>query len=233
MREDEKAGLRRLPLFSEMMPQTFDALMRVAYSQEFPPRLELFRQGRMADFLHVVVEGLVELHAEWQGQHTIMGVVRPVSAFILAACVCDVPYLMSARTVMPSRIVLIPAGDLRMAMRRDPDLAMAAMTEMADSYRVMVRHAKTLKLRNARQRLAAWVLNQAAGGRGFVMPVEKQHLASYLGITPESLSRTFRVLQDHGVMTDGAHVILTDPAALREVAHPDPQMDTPADGRLV
>lgn len=233
MRDDEKTSLRRLPLFRDMMPQTFEALMRVAYSQEFPAQLDLFRQGRHADFLHVVVEGAVELHAEWQGQVTVMGLQLPVSAFILAACLGDVPYLMSARTIAVSRIVLIPVGDLRSALRRDPDLAMTAMVELATSYRVMVRHAKTLKLRNARQRLAAWILNQAEGGRSFVMPVEKQHLASYLGIAPESLSRTFRALQDHGVKADGARIIITDPAILREVARPDPQMDTPADGRLV
>lgn len=233
MRDDEKAGLRRLPLFREMMPQTFDALMRVAYSQGFPPDLELFRQGSTADFLHVVVEGAIELQAQWQGRTTIMGIQLPVSAFILAACVSHTPYLMSARTIEPSRVVLIPTGDLHMAMRRDPDLAMAAMTELSNSYRVMVRHAKTLKLRNSRQRLAAWILNRANGRRGFVMPVEKQHLASYLGITPESLSRTFRALHDHGVMTDGPRIIITDPALLREIAIPDPQMDSPADGRLV
>lgn len=233
MGKNEKAELRKLPLFRDMMPQSFEVLMRVAYSQEFPPQLDLFRQGHSADFLHVIVEGAVELWSEWEGQQTAMGVVQPVSAFIVAACVHDVVYLMSARTLERSRIVLVPASEFRRVMRRDADLAMAAMTELATSYRYMVRHAKSLKLRTARERLAAWILNQAGNTSGFVMPVEKRHLATWLGITPESLSRTMRGLQEDGVKVDGARIVITDPARLGRVATPDPQMDTPVDGRLV
>lgn len=228
MRDEDRPGIRRLPLFREMMSQTFDTLMQVSYAQTFPAQLDLFHQGEDADFLHILVEGMVELHADWQGREAVMGVVRPVSAFILAACVRDAPYLMSARTLERSRIILLPAADLRAAMRRDPDLAMATMGELATSYRVMVRHAKNLKLRNARERLAAWILRQseqAGGVAGFTLPVEKRHLASYLGVTAESLSRTIRALRDDGVMIDGQRVIITDADRLGALARLDPMLD--------
>lgn len=228
MREEDRPGIRRLPLFREMMSQTFDQLMQVSYAQVFPPRLDLFRQGETADFLHIVVEGAVELHAGWRDREAVMGVVRPVSAFILAACVKDAPYLMSARTLERARIVLLPAADLRAAMRRDPDLAMAAMSELATGYRVMVRHAKNLKLRTARERLAAWILRQSAlagGSLSFALGVEKRHLASYLGVAPESLSRTIRTLRGAGAVFDGTRVILTDAAKLKDLAGLDPMLD--------
>ncbi len=228
MREEDKPEIRRLPLFRDMMSQTFDSLMQVSYDQTFPGQLELFRQGETAGFLHIVVEGVVELHAGWQGREAVMGVVRPVSAFILAACVRDAPYLMSARTLERSRIVLLPATDLRAAMRRDPDRAMATMGELAASYREMVRHAKNLKLRNARENLAAWILRRsehAGGAVGFNLPVEKRHLASYLGVTAESLSRTIRALREDGVIFDGHRVIIVDIEKLRALARLDPMLD--------
>lgn len=230
MREEERPGIRRLPLFREMSEATFDRLMEVSYAQNFPPALDLFTQGERADFLHVLVEGLAELHSEWQGRETVMGVVQPVSAFIVAACVRDGQYLMSARTLARSRIVLIPVGDLLAAMHRDADFAMAAMTEMARSYRVMVRHAKNMKLRNARERLAAWILRESmhlGGAAGFLLPVEKRRLASYLGITAESLSRSIRGLREDGVRIDGARVTITDMARLVALAGPDPLIDDP------
>ncbi|MBW7922592.1 MAG: helix-turn-helix domain-containing protein [Rubellimicrobium sp.] len=230
MREEERPGIRRLPLFREMSEQTFGTLMDVSYAQNFPPLLDLFSQGQNADFLHVLIEGTVELHSDWHGRETVMGVVQPVSAFIIAACVRDGAYLMSARTLERSRIVLIPADDLRHSMRRDADFAMAAMDEMARGYRVMVRHAKNMKLRNARERLAAWVLRESThlgGAAGFVLPVEKRRLASYLGITAESLSRSIRSLREDGVRIDGARVTITDPARLTALAGPDPLIDDP------
>lgn len=230
MRDEEKPEIRRLPLFREMSEETFDRLMGVSYAQNFPPALDLFTQGEKADFLHVIVEGMVELHSEWRGRETVLGVEQPVSAFIIAACVRDGQYLMSARTLVRSRIVLIPAEDLRTAIHDDADFAMAAMAEMARGYRVMVRHAKTMKLRNARERLAAWILREAAhqgGVAGFVLPVEKRRLASFLGITAESLSRTIRSLREDGVRIDGARVTITDAARLSALAGPDPLIDDP------
>jgi len=230
VREQEKPDIRRLPLFRDMATANFETLMQVAYSQNFPPQLDLLRQGEPADFLHIVVEGMVELRAEWGGRETTMAVVGPISTFVLAACIKDTAYLMSARTLEKSRIVMVPAVDLRAAFRRDPDFAMAVIVDLAGSYRSMVRHAKNLKLRNSRERLAAFVLRQSAlNGQapGFVLPVEKRLLASYLGMTPENLSRTMRQLESEGLKVDGQRLIITDRAALTALAQPDPLIDGP------
>ncbi len=231
MRDDEKSRLRRLPLFREMTTPTFDKLMEIAYVQTFPAQLELIRQGDFADFLHVIIEGSVELRAAWNGNSTVMGIVHPVSTFILAACVCDEPYLMSASTLERSQIVMIPAADVRVALRHDPDFAMAAMRELAEGYRTFVRHAKNLKLRSSQQRLAAYILHQSrcnSDATTIVLPVEKRHLASHLGMTPENLSRSMKALQDHGVAVQGMRVTIIDRGRLAAVAVPDPLIDGPA-----
>ena len=232
MRDDEKPAIRSLPLFRAISTPVFDGLMAASYSQNFPPQLDLFLQGDRADFLHILVEGAVELHADWNGREAVMGMVRPVSSFILAACIRDMPYLMSARTLERSRILMLPTVDLRAAIRREPELSAAVMSELADGYRDMVRQSKNLKLRTARERLAAWVLGQARARdqtNSFVLPVEKRHLASYLGMTPESLSRALGDLKAHGIAIDGARMIITDRSRLSAVAGYDALMDdTPA-----
>lgn len=228
MREEDRAEIRNLPLFRDMASPAFDALMHAAYDQVFPAQLELIHQGEGANFLHVVLEGAVELYAHWRERDTTMAVVQPVATFILAACMRDAPYLMSARTLQRSRIVLIPAVDVRAAFARDPGFAMAAVQELSEGYRSLVRHAKNLKLRNARERLGAYLLQkslEAGEAKGFVLPQEKRLLASYLGMTPESLSRAFKALKAHGVHIDGMRVTITDPAALRALAQPDSLLD--------
>ncbi len=230
MADEQKARLRRLPLFREMMTSTFDSLMEIAYVQTLPAQLELIRQGDYADFLHVIIKGSVELHAVWNGRSTVMGVVHPVSTFILAACVCEEPYLMSASTLERSQIVMIPAADVRVALRHDPDFAMAAMRELANGYRTFVRHAKNLKLRDSQERLAAYVLHQSRccdDAATIVLPMEKRHLASLLGMTPENLSRSMKALQDHGMAVQGMRVTIIDRVRLAAVAVPDPLVDGP------
>lgn len=220
--------IRALPLFSGLEDGNFEALMRGAYLQTFPPQVELIREGDPADFLHVVVEGMVEMFAGWNRRETVMETVRPVSAFIVAATVRDAPYLMSARTVGRARIVLIPSLDVREIFAADPAFARAVVTELAACYRRVIKRTKDLKLRSSLERLANYLLVQRERGGGatsFELEIEKRRLASYLGMTPENLSRAFRNLEAYGVTTEGSQVTIRDPADLSTLAKPSLLID--------
>lgn len=230
MRPTDLPEIRHLPLFRDMLQGSFEQLMQGAYAQTFPAGVELIRQGDPADFLHVVVEGAVELFAEWRGRVASMTVVQPVGTFILAACIRDAPYLMSARTLDRSRIILIPASDLRAVFRRDVEFAVSTINELAGCYRAVVRHAKGLKLRDARERVAAYLLRlsrKADQADSFALPVEKRVIASHLGMTAESLSRCLKSLSGEGVTLQGQAVVINDRARLAAIAGPDALLDGP------
>lgn len=218
-----------------MLGANFAALMQDAETLRFPAGEELIRQGARADFLHVVVDGTVELYADWQGRSTTMAVVQPVGTFILAACVRDLPYLMSARTLEPSRLLLVPASDLRAVFRHDPEFAVAIVGELAGAFRSMARHAKNLKLRTSRERVAGYLLKQselAGGADRFVLQIEKRLVASYLGMTPENLSRVLKSLEADGVTLHGHSVTITDRARLLDACQPDILIDGPDPERM-
>ena len=229
MIESEATNVRALPLFSDIEDSHFDALMRGAYIQNFPPQIELITEGDLSDFLHVVVTGAVELFASWNGRETTMAVVRPISTFILAATIRDAPYLMSARTLEKSRIILLPSSDVRAVFDVDNAFARAVVTELAQCYRGVIKNTKDLKLRTSIERLANYLLRQQgrAGGDSFPLLVEKRRLASQLGMTPENLSRAIRALKAYSVSIDGTTVTIADRADLVGLAKPTPLIDDP------
>ncbi|MBS0254640.1 MAG: cyclic nucleotide-binding domain-containing protein [Proteobacteria bacterium] len=224
MRPGERPEIASLPLFRDMQDEQRDRIFSGSFLQVFPPQLTLFEQGQRPDFLHVLVDGLVELYASGAGRDTTMRVVEPVSSFILAAVVTDMPYLMSARTLTSSRILLVPAAKIREVVRHDHAFMDATMRELAMAYRDMVRALTDMKLRQSAERLGNLLLQQEQrqGGTGTVkLRAEKRLLASLLGMTPENLSRAFGVLAAHGVRTDGANVTLADREALEALVRPD------------
>ena len=94
----------------------------------------------------------------------------------------------------------------------------------------MVRHAKGLKLRNSRQRVAAYLiayLRDHGPGLSFTLPMEKRLIASYLGMTPENLSRTLKSLEPEGLVVAGQSFTVQDYDRLAAVAGPDPLLDGP------
>ena len=68
--ESDCPGIRELHLFSEMAHEQFMTLMRGAYVQNFPPRIELIAEGDSSDVLHIVLSGSVDLFSTWDGRET-------------------------------------------------------------------------------------------------------------------------------------------------------------------
>lgn len=226
--ESEFAEVRKLDLFSGMKDENFERLMRGAYVQNFPPQVELISEGDRSDFLHVVLTGSVELFANWNGRETMLSRVLPVSTFILAATVKDAPYLMSARTMEKSRVVLLPSKDVRAVFDADTDFARSIVTELAHCYRGMIRTCKDLKLRTSLERLANYILRlqvNSGGVASLELTIEKRRLASLLGMTPENLSRAFKSLGDLGVRVEGNTIHIDDGEKLSEFAKPSPLID--------
>lgn len=222
------AEIRALPLFAHTSDDAFAALLRGAYVQNFPPHIELISEGDPADFLHIVASGSVELFSSWSGHESTMSLMQPYATFILAATIKDRPYLMSARTLTKSRIIMIPSEDVRNVFERDSDFAKSIVMELAICYRESIRHAKNIKLRTSVERLANYIVKHhaQAGSTGrFELEVEKKKLASFLGMTPENLSRAFSALRNHGVEVSGSTIMLSDPDDLVAYARPHGLMD--------
>lgn len=228
MRVEDHPEIRALPLFADVETANFERLMRGAYVQNFPPRVALIEEGDPADFLHVLMSGAVELTAAWNRRETTLAIVRPVSAFILAATIRDAPYLMSAHTLEKSRLVLLPSEDVREVFEADSGFARAIVSDLSHAFRGMVKKTKDLKLRTGMERLANYLLRihvQEGGVLTFELDMEKRRLASLLGMTPESLSRAIRSLKPYGVSFDGAEVQIDDVDQLRRFAKPTPLID--------
>ncbi len=228
MRLSELNLIRNLPLFHEVTEPQFEYLTEAALLQRFPARVDLISEGVLPDFLHIVVDGSVELFSTHEGRETTIDILQPITTFILAAVIRDEVYLKSARSLTETRILMLPAERVREVFSRDAAFARAVVNELAMRYRSVVRALKNEKLRTSSERLAAWILkaNDQQGGTGHVaLTCDKRTLASQLGMTPENLSRNFSLLAKHGIRSNGREIVIENRAALVSYAHPTSLID--------
>ena len=228
MRQSDRKLIRALPLFCDVSEANFEQLVRAAFLQRFPQNTALINEGDLPDFLHIVVEGSVEMFCTHNGHESTIDIMRPVTTFILAAVIRDAVYLKSARTLTPAQILMIPAQTVRDVFGRDAAFARAIVNELAERYREVVRSLKNEKLRTSVQRLANWILqtNRQQGDHQHIeLTLDKRTLASRLGMTPESLSRNLTLLAKHGVTSYGRAIVIEDSSALESFARPNSLID--------
>jgi CRP/FNR family transcriptional regulator, transcriptional activator FtrB len=230
MRADDIHDMKRLPLFQGVASPIVDSMLQCSYLQRFPAHVELVREGEPPDFLHVIVDGHVEVFSAYRERETTVAVLGAGQSFIVAAVILDRIYLKSARALTPARVLLIPAEAVRHAFSHDATFARCMAFELATAYRGVVKELKNQKLRTSLERLANWILAQddAGGGQGKVeLPFDKKVLASRLGMAPEVLSRSFAALQTYHVRVSGGTIALDDRDALIKLAHPALTIDDP------
>lgn len=230
MRSEDVQAVRGLAMFAGVDIKHLDELLRGAFLQRFPAHVELVREGEPPDFMHMVVEGKVEIFSHYRDRETTVAVVGPGNCFITAAVMLDRIYLKSARTLTAARILLVPADTVRQCFSADAAFARNIATDLAIAYRSLVKEVKNQKLRSGLERLANWLLMQyemAGRPARFDLPFEKKVLASRLGMAPEVLSRSFVSLAAYHVIIDGPHVEIRDPDALLSLAKPAPTIDDP------
>lgn len=228
MRPENRSQVKELSVFRHLSEQTFDRLLAGSFFQRFPAHVVLFVEGEPADFLHIVLDGGVELFSAWRDNETTMQIARPVSTFILAAVIKDAPYLMSARTLEPSSVLMIPSENIRTLISEDAGFGAAMVEELAACFRQVVKAQKNIKLRSGVERLANFLIALDHDGGGEVaLPFEKKLLASLLGMSPENLSRAFATLKPYGVVVNGADVTLSKRKDLEALARPTALIDDP------
>src|SRR3954454_6004139 len=101
---------------------------------------------------------------------------------------------------------MVQATSFRDAVATDHALCLAVLACQAAQFRRQIKHAKNLQLRSAEERIGCYLLQLLAGaayGEAAPLPLEKRLIASQLGMTRETFSRTLGAIARHGIRVDG------------------------------
>lgn len=190
----------------------------------------LFEQAETPAVAQFLVGGSVALLGGRGSDETLVEVLRPVDLLLPAAVLNRQPYLLRARVLEEAHLVMIPAEVFRRAIASDHALCLAVLACEAAHFRRQVKHAKNLKLRSAEERTGCYLLKLAAdipAGQPIKLPLEKRLIASQLGMTRETLSRTLAAMMASGIKVTGDTVVIENPEAARARFPLDPLIDGP------
>ncbi len=221
-------ALRGLPLLRSFDLALLGTLNELADLARIGPGEVLFHQGDRTEELNILVSGYVAAVRSTSGGDALTDVIAPVRALAFATTLLGLPAAVGAKTVTSSRLILIPAPELRELIAMQPQLGLPFLDYALNELNELTLDVCQLKLRSAAQRLAEYLLSLIEKPEltpvRFVLPYEKRFLAGKIGCSRENLSRAFTALRRVGVVTHQGIVVVRDVATLRDFAgHAPPE----------
>ncbi len=157
--------LRDIPFFAALDEPTLADIARKIQRCEYRPGEHIMFEGEQPPGLFFVRRGRVRLsRTAPDGREQVLAMVGAGENFNAVPLFDDAPNPTAARAMSPVHCLLLPRNDLLALIRKHPDLALAALRELAGQLRDLVVLVEDLAFRSVRERLARQLLREADEG---------------------------------------------------------------------
>ncbi|MGC2157079.1 MAG: helix-turn-helix domain-containing protein [Pseudolabrys sp.] len=178
-------------------------------SMPFARNLEIYGENELADYLYKVVSGVVRTYKLLNDGR------RQIGSFYLPGDIFGLEigdeHTSSAEAVSVSKIQVIKRSAVIALAGRDKEVARQLWSLTATELRRAQDHIMLL-LKTAQERVVGFLLEMAERNLAseFDLPMSRQDIADYLGLTIETVSRTLTQLANSGAIAvpTSRHIVL-------------------------
>ncbi|WP_372612781.1 Crp/Fnr family transcriptional regulator [Aquicoccus sp.] len=212
------AAATRCPVLSKASSASREALMRHAVLRRLDRGSCVFTHGDAAESGYVLMEGWIKItRTQPCGAISILTLHAPGETFGFSDSIRRLSRKATAEAATACTVLSVSARSICQTMRNDPNFGDTILGHAFQQNDSLLEQLETLKIFSGVQRLACFLIRQAKPDqeRHIVrLPFNKNLVAHYLGLKPESLSRSFARLKEHGVRTVPEGIEISDLDAL-------------------
>mgnify|MGYP000853827357 CR=1 FL=1 len=221
-----RSYLQRVPLFSQCTDEDLETLTSAAMLLQYERGEHGFLAGDKACRLDALVSGGAQIYRTLpDGTAKTLHLFSPPALLAEAAVFMGFPYPANCLFTEESLTLSFPRAQLISMVERDPQLAWRLIGQLYGKLHEFTDMIASHGHRNAVTRVASYLLGvvrAAPQGDGpaarVVLPAPKKDIANYLGIRPESLSRTFAQLEKAGaIRVDGQAIHILQASLLENI----------------
>ncbi|MBI3437505.1 MAG: helix-turn-helix domain-containing protein [Proteobacteria bacterium] len=178
---------------------------------------EIFGEGEASEYLYRVVSGAVRtMRFTSDGRRQILGFHLPGDVFGVEL---GASHSLTAEALSSTEVVVVRRSLLEKAASEDPKAALSWLEYAARTLDEMRDHALILGRKGAGERVAAFLLSisrRLVHGQDFDLPMSRADIADYLGLTIETVSRSFTEMERQCAidLPSSRHVVMRNPSTL-------------------
>jgi CRP/FNR family transcriptional regulator len=222
MQIDKTKIISKCPLFSSLKDEHIKQIAQLSYVKSFEKGESLFHQDEIANGFYIIFNGIVSIYKiSSNGREQIFHKIDNYMPCGEVPTFEGGPYPASAMALTDIKTLYISRNDFIALAQDDSDILLKMLAILSKRLRHFVNLVSSISLKEVNSRLAEYIIKNAkkSQSQSFELKIPKKQLALELGTIPETLSRTFKKLENSGVIKLDKKIIkITDKEKLKEIA---------------
>lgn len=203
--KDDSSVLARHALFKGLAKSERDGLESASRLLRVPKGKVVFNRGDAPHGVYLVISGQVKLAvSNARGAEKVMDIAGPLQVFGEVDALTESAHTVFAQCLSASVLLLIPQAPMLALLKRSLPFSQAVQAHFGRRCHAIGADLEAFALQTGMERVIHLLLEHARinahGVLEAVLPAQKQVIASYLNLTPPTLSRTFQQLSEAGLI---------------------------------
>jgi CRP-like cAMP-binding protein len=217
--------LQHLPLFEQAKESDIAAMVDAASLIQVKKRQVVCKPTDPCEGFHVVLYGRIMISLQTSsGTEKPLDIVKSGETFGDITMFLEQPYYLSATTLEDSLLAYIPRYAFLQLIERDSRFALRMLGSLSMRMRAVVENIESTSHTTPIERLAVYLLRSYPQSTPVNQPIKfdlvlnKNLIAAALDLAPETLSRSFRELQERNlILIEGKTVTLNNLTELEKL----------------
>jgi CRP/FNR family transcriptional regulator len=194
--EDFASIVRGASFFEGLDTGDIEAFMQMSVLKRFQPGQLIFNRGDPGTGLYVLTEGRVRIFVSGNGaKEQLLRVLLPGDSFGEAGIFLEHGYPSTAQALDKSSACFFPGDAIRRRIAERPPLASNFLRILALKLADFAHLFESRTIKEAPARLASFILNREEVSGRVKLNFSKGQLASFIGTSPETVSRALTFLK--------------------------------------
>jgi CRP/FNR family transcriptional regulator len=226
--KSEKETLKNIHLFSELDIKDLRKISEFSSIKRYDKNELIFSEGDTYSGFYIVLKGKVKVFKlSPTGKESVIHIIQALEPFAEVPLFEGYPYYpVNAQTLEESVLFFIPGKDFIDFTYKNPQISLEIISGFAKKLHTLTRRIESLTLSDVPNRLAKYIIEEYNKSHKVILSkpfvlltISKSTLAGYLGTITETLSRTFKKLQDENVIeVKGRKIFIIDINRLRDLS---------------
>jgi CRP/FNR family transcriptional regulator, anaerobic regulatory protein len=194
----------QVPIFNHLEKEFLDEIMTMTRPFSFEKGEHLYHAGDNSNSLYIVNKGRIRIYRlSESGKEQLVRILNPGEYTGELALFKESVHESYAEAMLHTSICMIKREDLQELIEKHPTIALKLLSEFSNRLEESEKQATRFSTETVETRIAIFLLESLdpdSQSNMITLPMSKKDLASYLGTTPETISRKLAEFEEKGLI---------------------------------